>query len=222
MFNLNIKQKTITLFKSFCSKIMKWYTKIKNINPSVILNFLTLILIIVTIISIIATQRITDVSLSLEKIREVEKLSLQIEQVDKLIIELENNLGTARELYNQIDTYKNNTLIPNTKFFVTRINSVPEITTNLDKDLVNEIENYKLLFEMILNNIENIKNNNPDPSYKNDAIDRTQQNLDVLINGGRVNNVNIIKGLPHLIEGLEQHKSKLEKKLTELEKDNEI
>ena len=146
--------------------------------------------------------------------RQRENIVFQIEQIDKLIIELENNQETASRLYIDIDSMKNNTEIPNVKLFHIRIDSVPELV-KLNNSLLNETEKYKVLIEAISRNIENVQNNNPNAELKNDSIDRTKQNLNLFLNGGRVNGQKI-EGVPDLISKLKDHQLKLKQKISEI------
>jgi len=187
---------------------------VKKTNQTTVLNWLTGILIVVTVFSIIATVGIVSVSVYLEKMRQRENIVFQIEQIDKLIIELENNQETASRLYIDIDSMKNNTEIPNVKLFHIRIDSVPELV-KLNNSLLNETEKYKVLIEAISRNIENVQNNNPNAELKNDSIDRTKQNLNLFLNGGRVNGQKI-EGVPDLISKLKDHQLKLKQKISEI------
>ena len=162
-------------------KKLKTFKIIKIINDWV-LAILTAILIIVTISSIIATNRITQVSLYLDNLRQKESLISNIENLEKLDIELQANKLKAEIILKELPTYKGSTLVPNVKFSTTRLDTLGNIIGDLDPELIGEMELVRDLLVILNNNIENTWQHKDNMQLKEDSVNRFEQNLNALLN----------------------------------------
>jgi len=188
-------------------------TKKCKITSTHILNILTVVLIIVTVFSIKATNKITEVSLYLDELRQKEIISSRIENIKKLDIELQANEVYAKEILEELPTYRDSTLVPNVKFSIIILNTLGNDIGDLDSELIGDIQLIKDLLVILNDNIWNTWQHKNNMQKKDDSIDRLQQNLNVLLNV-EGENYNIRK----LIFDLHGVKVELDKKLKQLRK----
>lgn len=178
------------------------------------LNVLTIILIIVTIFSIKATNRITNVSLYLDNLRQKESINLDIENIKKLDIELQANKIKAERILKETYTFRNSTIYPNIRFSTTRLDTLGNAIGDLDSELIGDMELIKDLLITLNTNIENTWQHNDDMQMKDDSIDRLEQNLNVLLNFEGYN-------IQKLIFNLHGKKMEFDKELEKINKNQD-
>lgn len=187
-------------------------------NPINISNVLTIVLIIVTISSIIATVQITKVSLELDKQRQKELIISKIDYVDKLILELKENKGKLDIINKSIESYRDNIDGPIDTISTIRLENSFDIINN--KTLIQELNAYNTGFKIIKSNLNEINDailaNNM--IGKNNSLDKLKKNIQGELNGIRNFDNYVIYGIPDLIQKLESYKVNLEKELIELNK----
>jgi len=173
-------------------------------SPLNISNILTVILIIVTIFSVIATVKITNVSLDLDKQRQKEGIISKINYIDKLIIELNENKIKLIGYNYTLEQQRNNNQISQDIISITRTENAAEIID--DKSILQRLEHCLANLKLIKQDIYAIEESTFDYSAKNGNIDVAQQNIGIGL-----------AGIPPLIQKLEEYQTKLEKDLINLD-----
>lgn len=199
------------------SFIQRWESKFTN-HKDTINTFLTLMLILVTIFSIIATIQITKVSLALENQRQRELIISKIDYVEKLILETSLNNQILKDNSLSLNELKTNEgYFLQDKISITRIENADDFIDN--NSIIMELDTHLTILKLIKGNLDNIKQNsiNNDNKGKNITIDIALQNINVLLNGVKNDN-NELKSLQSLIDELEIYRIKLEKDLMDLRK----
>jgi len=183
--------------------------RLTNIN-----QILTVVLIIVTGVSVFITYENTRVFLYLDNLRQKEVTISQIDKTDKLIAELEENKIILEKLNSILESFKTNGEIPIDVISIGKLETASETIDNLDQELVIELAKYEGVFKLVIQNMDGLKKDNIELNlgYKNDTIDRTKQNVGVLLQGGTYYGYKLY-GLPDLIGKLENHKQELQEKL---------
>lgn len=202
----------LTEMGKFRQSISKIWEKIKEYNP-IILNFLTLVLIIVTIFSCSATVKITKVSKQLDDIRKRDLILSQIDNTQKIISEAESNLRELNSLYKHLNEYLNSTDYPADRIYITRLENANDVLVGADKSLLDDVNEYVKGFNILKIDLASIPLSNSNEK----EIKRTKQNVNVLLNGGESFGYTI-KGLSNLIEQLKDYLKIKEKELKEFNK----